>query len=159
MTKGSKASGSSQALPNEASSLGLRIETTAVINQITIGCHKDVISFTSLDFTGPDNVVVTDMVKKERDVLMTIDLPVPDEKFPPIQVKGKLNAHSISKTCDAPKMANIQFSSGQVAQLASYIRGEQPIKLVFLEVEPDLPLDNSPQTKMEFSGPEAGDAN
>ncbi len=99
------------------------------------------------------------MVKKERDVLMTIDLPVPDVKFPPIQVQGKLNGHSISKTCDSPKMVNIQFSSGQVGQLTNYIRGEQDIKLVLLEVEPDLPLDNSPQQKMQFGGAEAGDVN
>ena len=118
--------------------LGGKVETTAVINQLTVGCHKDNISFTSLSLKGKENEVITDMVKNERDVLMTIDLQMPDKQFPAIQVKGKMKGYTISKTCDAPKIINIQFSSNQVQQLTNYIRSKEEIKLVFTECEPEL---------------------
>ena len=123
--------------------LGGKVETTAVINQLTVGCHKDNISFTSLSLSGEENEVVTDMVKNERDVLMTISLVMPDKNFPPIQVKGQLKGYTISKTCDSPKLINIQFSSGQVQQLTNYIRSEEEIKLSFVECEPELGFEKN----------------
>jgi len=120
---------------------GKSIATTAIINQLTIGCHQDKISLTSLSLSGQENEIITDMVKKERDVLLTINLEVLDNNFPPIQVRGKLKGYKISKTCDAPDIINIQFSSGQVQQLTNYIRGEQQIALTFLEAEPELDFD------------------
>jgi len=121
---------------------GLKVKTTAVINQLSVGCHKDKISFKAISLTGDDNKVITDMVKNERDVLMTIDLPKPDKNFPPIQVKGKLKGYKISKTCDSPDVINVQFGSGQVEQLTNYIRSEEQISLVFLECEPELNFES-----------------
>ena len=123
--------------------LGGKVETTAVINQLTVGCHKDNISFTALSLNGEENEVITDMVKNERDVLMTIGLQMPDKNFPPIQVKGKMKGYTISKTCDAPKIINIQFSSGQVQQITNYIRSEEEIALTFTECEPELNFDGN----------------
>lgn len=121
--------------------LGGKVETTAVINQLTVGCHKDNISFTSLSLGGEENEIITDMVKNERDVLMTIALQMPDKQFPPIQVKGKLKGYSIAKTCDSPKLINIQFSSNQVQQLTNLIRSEEEIVLTFTECEPELDFE------------------
>ena len=118
--------------------LGGKVETTAVINQLNIGCHKDDISFTSLSLNGEDNEIITDMVKNERDVLIAIALQMPDKQFPPIQVKGKLKGYSIAKTCDSPKIINIQFSSNQVQQITHLIRSEEDILLTFTECEPEL---------------------
>ena len=118
--------------------LGGKVETTAVINQLNIGCHKDDISFTSLSLKGEDNEIITDMVKNERDVLIAIALQMPDKQFPPIQVKGKLKGYSIAKTCDSPKIINIQFSSNQVQQITHLIRSEEEILLTFTECEPEL---------------------
>ncbi len=118
--------------------LGGKVQTTAVINQLTVGAHKDRISFTALSLSGPDNEVITDMVKNERDVLMTITLSAADEKFPPIQVRGKLKGYKISRTCDAPDVINIQFSSNQVQQITNLIRSEEQIVLSFVECEPEL---------------------
>jgi hypothetical protein len=118
--------------------IGKEIRTTAVINQLTVGCHQDKISLTSFSLSGPDNEVITDMVKNERVVLLTIDLEgKPDKNFPPIQVEGQLKGYKISKTCDAPDIINIQFSSDQVHQLAGYIRAEQQVVLKFVEKEPE----------------------
>lgn len=117
--------------------IGRMIMTTAVINQLTVGQHQDKISLTSFSLRGPDNEVITDMVKNERIVLLTIDLEKPDKNFPPIQVEGQLKGYKISKTCDAPDIINIQFSSGQVQQLTNYIRAEQEVVLKFVEKEPE----------------------
>jgi len=117
------------------------VETTAVINQLTVGCIKDNISFASLSLGGEENEVITDMVKNERDVLMTIALTMTDKQFPPIQVKGKLKGYSIAKTCDSPKIINIQFSSNQVQQIANLIRSEEEIVLTFTECEPELDFE------------------
>ena len=125
--------------------IGKSIVTTAIINQLTVGCHQDKISLTSFSLSGEDNEVITDMVKNERDVLLEIDMEVPDDNFPDIQVKGKLKGYKISKTCDAPDIINIQFSSGQVQQLTNYIRTEQQIKLTFLEAEPELDFEGQGQ--------------
>jgi len=81
------------------------------------------------------------MVKKERDVLLTIDLEVPDKQFPAVQVRGKLKGYTINKTCDAPNIINIQFSQGQASQLHGYIKSEQQIVLTFLEAEPELDFE------------------
>lgn len=132
-------------LVEQDSSLGGKIQTTAVINQLTVGAHKDKISFTSFSLSGEENEVVTDMVKNERDVLLTIDLQMPDKKFPAIEVKGKLKDYKISKTCDAPSIINIQFSSNQVQQIANYIRSEEEISLTFTECEPELDFNESEQ--------------
>lgn len=78
------------------------------------------------------------MVKKEPDVLVTISLEKPDEKFPPIQVRGKLKGFKISKTCDAPDLVNVQFSSNQVQQITNLIRAEEKIVLTLTECEPSL---------------------
>ena len=121
--------------------IGKSIATTAVINQLTIGCHQDKISLTNLSLAGHDKEIVYDMVKKERDVLLTIDLEVPDKQFPAVQVKGKLKGYTISKTCDAPNIINIQFSQGQASQLHGYIKSEQQIVLTFLEAEPELDFE------------------
>jgi len=119
--------------------LGGKILTTAVINQLSIGAHKDKVSFTSLSLTGEQNETITDMVKNERDVLITIGLEPPgDKQFPQIQVKGKLKGYKISKTCDSPDVVNIQFSSGQVEKLTNIIRSEEKIELTFTECEPEL---------------------
>lgn len=116
--------------------IGRTIKTTAVINQLTVGQHQDKISLTSFSLDGKDNEVITDMVKNERVVLLTIDLPKSDSNFPPIQVQGQLKGYKISKTCDAPDIINIQFSTDQVHQLANYIRAEQEVILRFVEKEP-----------------------
>ena len=118
--------------------IGKIIKTTAVINQLTVGCHQDKISLTSFSLDGKDNEVITDMVKNERVVLLSIDLPKIDKNFPPIQVQGQLKGYKISKTCDAPDIINIQFSSNQVQQLTNYIRAEQEVVLEFIEKEPEL---------------------
>jgi len=127
--------------------IGKAIKTTAVINQLMVGCHQDKISLASFSLAGKDNEVITDMVKNERVVLLTIGLTKPDVNFPPIQVQGQLKGYKISKTCDAPDIINIQFSSGQVQQLTGYIRSEQEVVLKFVEKEPELEFGSDDKNK------------
>jgi hypothetical protein len=136
---------SEQAMPI----IGRQIKTKAVINQLTVGQHQDKISLTSFSLKGKDNEVITDMVKNERVVLLTIDLEKPDASFPPIQVEGQLKGYKISKTCDAPDIINIQFSSDQVHQLTNFIRAEQEIVLKFVEKEPELEFGDGEETKSD----------
>ena len=120
------------------------IESTAIVNQLAVAAHKDKISFTSLNLTGHQNEIVTEMVKEEREVLLTISLDgPPDKSFPPIQVQGKLKGYKISKTCDSPDVVDIKFSQSQVSQLAGYIRGEHLVVLRFTEVQGDLPFEDN----------------
>lgn len=118
--------------------VGGKVQTTAVINQLTLAAHKDKISFTALSLSGEENEAIAHMIKSEADVLMTIALEVPDDQFPDIQVRGKLRGFKISKTCDAPDVVNIQFSSEQVQRICNYIRTEEKILLTFVEAEPEL---------------------
>jgi len=118
--------------------IGKEIRTTAVINQLTVGQHQDKISLTNFDIEAKDTEIIRDMVKNERLVLMTIELEgKPDKNFPPIQVEGQLKGYKINKTCDAPNIINMQFSSEQVHQITGYIRAEQQIILKFVEKEPE----------------------
>lgn len=117
------------------------IKTKAVINSLTVGCHEDKISFTSLSLNADEDGVITDIVKSESDVMLNIDLEVPDPNFPAIEVKGKLKKFTINKTCDSPNMINIQFSSGQAEQLTNYIRSEQEIVLKFTKLQQELPFE------------------
>jgi hypothetical protein len=84
---------------------------------------------------------MSDLVKRESEVSMIIELAKPGDGFPKIEVRGKLKRYVINKTCDAPAMSNIQFSSNQVHQITNYIRAEEEIVLKFIELEPELPYE------------------
>ena len=117
------------------------ITTTAVINSLKVACHKDDISFTSFNIDASDNEIMADMIKDEVDVMVKVGLEVKDKNFPDIEVKGKLKSFTINKTCDAPKIDGIQFSSGQVEQITNYIRSEQEIILTFTQLQQELEFD------------------
>lgn len=120
------------------------VATTAVINKLSIGLHKDGISFTAFSVGAKDNEKMAEMVKTEAEVMVKIGIDVkPKEKknFPDIEVKGKLKSFTINKTCDAPKIDGIQFSTGQVEQLASYIRSEEEIQLTFTQLQQELQFE------------------
>lgn len=129
--------------------VGGSVETSAIINQLTIGAHTDQISFTALNIgnEGDGDKVLRKIIKVESPVAMVIDLPTPDPKFPAIRVEGKLKSLKLNKTCDSPKIINIQFSSGQTEQLANYIRAEQEIKLKFIQIQEELPFEEDPEKK------------
>lgn len=90
-----------------------------------------------MSLSGEENEVITALVKEESEVFVTIDI-AGMEDFHTIQVRGKLKAYKISKTCDSPDLINIQFSAGQVEQLTHLIRNGDEITLTFLECEPEL---------------------
>ena len=83
---------------------------------------------------------MTDLIKQESDVFVDVDIDAMKD-FKTIQVRGKLKAYKISKTCDAPEIINIQFSASQVEQLTHLIRNGDEIKLTFLECEPELDFE------------------
>ncbi len=62
-------------------------KTTAVINSITVGCHKDKVSFTSLSLSAKENEVVTNIIKEQSPVRIKIDLKKHDKDFPAIEVE------------------------------------------------------------------------
>ena len=115
-----------------------KVESLAVIKSCTVGCHTDKIHFSALSFNEKDNEILAHMVKNEEVVTVTIDLQKPDENFPPIQVEAKLKKCTINKTCDNPNLINMQFSSGQIEQLANYIRSEEEIKLTIQQKQQEL---------------------
>jgi len=120
------------------------VATTAVVNKLSVGLHKDGISFTAFSVGAKDNEKMAEIVKTEAEVMVKIGIDVkPKEKknFPDIEVKGKLKSFVINKTCDAPKIDGIQFSSGQIEQIANYIRSEQEIELTFTQLQQELQFD------------------
>ena len=87
--------------------------------------------------------VITACIIPENMNKETHYLPPKEKKaFPDIEVKGKLKSFVINKTCDAPKIDGIQFSSGQVEQIANYIRSEQEIELTFTQLQQELQFDD-----------------
>lgn len=125
-----------------------QIATTAVINSLKVDTHKDNISFTSFNIGADDNEIIAEMVKTEAEVMVRIGLDIPKKKkaeFPDIEVKGKMKSFVINKTCDAPKIDGIQFSSGQVEQITNYIRSEEEIQLTFTQLQQELDFDNNPE--------------
>lgn len=105
-----------------------------------VATKKDRISFTAMSLSGEENEVITALVKEESEVFVDIDIDGMED-FKTIQVRGKLKAYKISKTCDAPELINIQFSAGQVEQLTHLIRNGDEITLTFLECEPELDFE------------------
>lgn len=114
------------------------VRTTAVIHSIGVGCHSDSISFTAFSMDAGDNPLMTQLIKKESDVILRIDLEKPDKNFPRIEAKVKLKGFTIKKTCDSPKIANLQFSSDQIQQIANYVRSEQEIVLSLTQLQGEL---------------------
>lgn len=126
-----------------------QIATTAVINSLKVGNHKDNISFTSFSIGAEDNEIIAEMVKTEAEVMVRIGLDIDEkqkEEFPDIEVKGKMKSFVINKTCDAPKIDGIQFSSGQVEQITNYIRAEEEIILTFTQLQQELDFENNPES-------------
>ncbi len=121
--------------------VGSSVETSAIINQLTIGTHEDQISFTALNLGNEGDKVLRQIIKEESPVAMIIDLPTPDPQFPAIRVEGNLKSLKLNKTCDNPKIVHIQFSCGQTEQLANYIRAEEPISLKFVQLQGELPFE------------------
>lgn len=115
------------------------IQTTAVVNGLTIGIHEDKISFTSLSLTGDDNELISEIIQSESPVSLTISLQgKADKKFPPVEVQGSLKKYTINKTCDSPDIKGIQFSTNQVQQLTNYIRSEEEIDLKLTQLQQEL---------------------
>ena len=119
---------------------GKQISTTATVNQITVAAKKDKISFTAMSLSGKENELMTDLIKQESDVFVDITIDGMAE-FKMIQVRGKLKAYKISKTCDSPEIINLKFSASQVEQLTHLIRSAEQITLTFLECEPELDFE------------------
>lgn len=120
--------------------LGRSVVVSAKIKDLTVGKHSDKINWTDLNFSAAQSEIVTEMVKQECEVLVTIDLPTPDPKFK-MQSKATLKSSKISKTCDAPSLVNMQFSTKQVMQLSNLIRSEEEISLSITEIQPELPME------------------
>jgi len=117
------------------------VETTAVINKLNVSAHKDGISFTSFSIGAEDNKKMAEMIKAEAEVIIKIGLKPKDSNFPDIEVKGVMKSFTINKTCDAPKIDGIQFSSGQVEQITNYIRSEEEISLTFTQLQQELQFE------------------
>ena len=118
-----------------------RIKTTAVVNSVKIGVHEDKLSLTGFSLTPAENEVVTDIIQSESPISLTIDLVKPDKDFPKIEVQGMMKQFTINKTCDSPGISGIQFSTGQVGQLTNYIRAEEELSLVIVQLQQELPFE------------------
>ena len=125
------------------------IETTATIKSITVGIHTDDVHFTALSLEAKDNVCMSNMIKEEAKVLVTMDLPEPDEQFPPVQSVAVVKGYTINKTCDNPKFRGLSFSTDQVALLTNYIRTEQELKLRFEVTQQELDFEGRNEEEPE----------
>jgi hypothetical protein len=114
---------------------GGTIKATAVINQLTVGTHGDKISFTALHLSAKENEIMSNIIQDESPVAIVLDLPKPDSKFPPIEVRGGIKKFTINKTCDIPALIGVQFSSNQVERIANYIRASQEISLKIVQLQ------------------------
>jgi hypothetical protein len=114
---------------------GGTIKATAVINQLTVGKHEDKISFTALHLSAKENEVISRIIQDESPVAIVLDLPKPDSKFPPIEVRGGIKKFTINKTCDIPALIGVQFSSAQVERIANCIRADQEISLKIVQLQ------------------------
>lgn len=115
-------------------------KTTATIKELTIGVHSDKITFIGLNLNNAQNDLMSEMVKTESGVRLTLGLQTPDAEFPDIVVEGTLKSHKISKTVDAPNIKGISFTSHQVDRIANYIRSEEELSVTFTKIQNELPL-------------------
>ncbi len=117
--------------------LGKHVTETAKIKSCSIGIHADNLVFCELNFSSEDQQVVSQLIKGEDAVLVTIEIPT-DAKWPKITAEATLKASKISKTCDNPSLVGLQFSTKQIGQLTNLIRTEEEIQLTITQVQAEL---------------------
>ena len=119
------------------------VTTEGVLKSVEVGIHKDKIAFESLSFTAEENEILTNIIKSEQspDVRVTIALPGSDEDFPAIASEAILKSSKISKTCDAPALDGLKYSTDQISKLAGYVRSEAGIVLTIEQIQQELPLE------------------
>ncbi len=115
--------------------LGKSISATTLIANIDSGVHRDKLTFNQLNFASRDNGIASEMVKKEDNVLVTIDLLEPDKNWPKISGSAKIAKTNTSKTCDNLTFSGLQFSSKQVERIVNLIRAEEEIMLTVTVVQ------------------------
>lgn len=121
------------------------IAKDVVLKSVTIGVHKDQITFESLSFSAEQNEVLTNIIKSEQSPEVDVTLMLPgkvDKNFPPICSSATLKSNKINKTCDAPTFDGLSFSQGQLDQLAGYVKSEAELTLTILQKQQELPLED-----------------
>lgn len=114
-----------------------------VLKDITVGIHKDKITFESLSFTAGDNDILTDIIKADQNAEVRVTFTLsgePDKNFPPIAATAILKSNKISKTYDTPMLDGLKYSEGQVSKIVGYIRSEAALLLEIEQIQQELPL-------------------
>jgi hypothetical protein len=140
-TKGAK--------PMSKDKTGQVVKTEAVISSIEAGVHEETLSFGTLCIPAKETVKTTDMVHRESQILLNIDLPQPDPNFPPIEAKCMLANYKTNAKCDKPSVKHLRLSTDQIAQIAGYVRAAQDVIVTFTEINPGLPFDAKAKAENE----------
>lgn len=116
-----------------------KIETTAVLKSIAVGFAGDNLVLSDCEFKGKQLEDLDKKVKEKAPILLTIKVDgEADDNFPPIQVGGTISKLDCNITCTTPSFKGLKFSSSQVAQLTTYVRGAEPVAITIEKGEAEL---------------------
>jgi len=121
------------------------IETTAVINMITLKKGEHVISFSSLKVKEGDSEFIQEIVDNESNIDVSIIYPgVADPKFPPITCACGMKGFSIKKTVDKPLFTMMKFSGKQIDHLRNIMEAETEIIVKIVRTQGTFNFDEKP---------------
>jgi hypothetical protein len=106
---------------------GLKVSTLAKLVEVESSVKAEKLTFKELQFSLDDSSKLTEMLRNNTDVLLTITVEPEAEGFPAIQSKGMLKKCESHITCQAPAFTGLRFSTDQCAKLIGYIRAETEI--------------------------------
>lgn len=120
--------------------VGQVVRTEAIISNIDAGVHAEKLTFSTLSIPSKETCKTTEMVHNSSKIILRIELPTPDENFPPIEGECLLVNYKTNMKCDKPNIKHLRLSTEQVGQIAGYVRAKQEVVVTFTEVNPGLPF-------------------
>ena len=121
--------------------VGQVVRTEAVISNIDAGVHTEKLTFSTLSIPSKETCKTSEMVHNSSKIRLRIELPAPDENFPPIEGECTLVNYKTNVKCDKPNIKHLRLSTNQVGQIAGYVRAKQEVVVTFTEVNPGLPFE------------------
>lgn len=112
----------------------------AKIAKLTCNLKGDAIKFDELMFEAKDNGTLTEMLRHNAPVLLTISLDGEQS----IQSSGTLTKSEVNVTNQNPKFTGLRFSPGQCEKLIRLMRSEADITVTIEQSQGELDLDGEP---------------
>lgn len=128
---------------------GLKVSATAKLVEVESSVKAEKLTFKELQFSLPDSGKLTEMLRNNTDVLLTITVEPESEGFPPIQSSGMLKKCESHITCQNPAFTGLRFSTEQCGKLIGYIRAETEITVTIEQPQGELFDENQDSAEPE----------